>query len=387
MSQFKALPKSTSNVKTNDKKLSTSVQVVLNKVSTIITESSSFIGCTDLSKMKALNDESESNLVKVGGDLIDEIKFYSACNLENLKNFVKKTKINLFSSNGNTSEDGMNSTSEQSLTDKEDTSPKYNTRSSSINNNQNQQKNSQKKHKLIVRNLQIDDAEYLKKLDDNTTSVGQNEDYDSEFSNISKSQDTNIESRSRVRTLKRARTQQSVSNTKKTKQKLQNFIKYSTKTTLTSNSSRSSSSRSSSINEMKNMDSQGLPDCGKAHCRLGCICEALQVTGNTTNTRGSISSNSGSSTSGVSNNNNVTKKNNSITNNYTNNNLNNGDVNGYRDHCGRFECMFECTCTRLLRSTTRNNVRRSSNNSENNSPNSFVSKTKSKKSTKKVFSF
>jgi hypothetical protein len=47
--------------------------------------------------------------------------------------------------------------------------------------------------------------------------------------------------------------------------------------------------------------------------------------------------------------------------------------------------MFECTCTRRLRSTTRN-LRRSSNNSDNNSPNENVSNTKNKKGTsKKVF--
>ncbi|CAF0790096.1 unnamed protein product [Brachionus calyciflorus] len=50
-----------------------------------------------------------------------------------------------------------------------------------------------------------------------------------------------------------------------------------------------------------------MPECGKAYCRLGCICEPSE---------------------------NVKKK-------------------FMKKHCGRFECMFECNCSRRLRSSTR----------------------------------
>jgi hypothetical protein len=383
-------PKTSSSIKANDKKLNTNVQVVISKVSSIVAESSTFIGSIDSTvTTRSMN---MSNKVEVSSDHVDELKFFSAFTLENLKIYVKKTKLNLFTNNGNSSEESTNSTSEQSLTDKEESSPKYNTRSNSINT-QNQQKSSAtKKLKKIERENSISDAEYLKKLDDNTTSGGLNEDYDSEISNIAKELSATKDSISRIRTRRRTSTPQT-SNANTNKNKLQYSIGNSEnsarKRTRSSNSSRSSSSssRSSSSAEMKNIDMQCLPECGKAHCRLGCICEALQATGNATNTRGSISSNSGSSTSGGSSsaNNVATRKNNSITNNHTNNSLNNTDSNGYRDHCGRFECMFECTCTRRLRSTTRN-VRRSSNNSDNNSPNENVSNTKNKKGTsKKVY--
>lgn len=65
-------------------------------------------------------------------------------------------------------------------------------------------------------------------------------------------------------------------------------------------------------------------ECGKLHCRLGCICA------------------------------------NGITANVNSNTPANGK------HCGRYECMFECTCVRRLRSTSRllNNTNSTNSNAK-----------------------
>lgn len=79
----------------------------------------------------------------------------------------------------------------------------------------------------------------------------------------------------------------------------------------------------------------GLPKCGKEYCRLGCICDN-QSQNNSNNNR-NVS---------ISNKNRVVKQN-------QNSSHNNSSNNSNSQHCGRYECMFECSCSRRLRSTTR----------------------------------
>ena len=85
-------------------------------------------------------------------------------------------------------------------------------------------------------------------------------------------------------------------------------------------------------------------ECEKDHCRLGCICDSLK----------SFNTNNFSSKINISD----EKQNFSNANKFQNkvniSNLTNKGNNGiYRDHCGRIECMFECSCLRRLRSSTR----------------------------------
>jgi hypothetical protein len=66
-----------------------------------------------------------------------------------------------------------------------------------------------------------------------------------------------------------------------------------------------------------------LSECGKAHCRLGCICDALlQYEDNETN--------------------------------YTSDTNDSGRRVLEREHCGKVECMFVCNCARRLRSSNEN---------------------------------
>lgn len=88
-----------------------------------------------------------------------------------------------------------------------------------------------------------------------------------------------------------------------------------------------------------------LPQCGKIHCRLGCICEKFD------NSKKSV----------------------------------------HGKHCGRIECMFECNCARKLRSSTRTNKDHGTNKTSSSgsicsrsSSNSSTCLRKSKRSKNKV---
>ncbi len=85
-------------------------------------------------------------------------------------------------------------------------------------------------------------------------------------------------------------------------------------------------------------------ECGKDHCRLGCICDSLTNYNINNSINKIIVSNE--------------KQNSSNFNSFCNkvnisNLINNGNCGIFRDHCGRIECMFECSCLRRLRSATR----------------------------------
>lgn len=58
-------------------------------------------------------------------------------------------------------------------------------------------------------------------------------------------------------------------------------------------------------------DLSDLPECGKAHCKLGCICDDEEEDASTSDTN---------------------------------------ESGRQREHCGKVECMFVCNCTRKLRS-------------------------------------
>ena len=85
-----------------------------------------------------------------------------------------------------------------------------------------------------------------------------------------------------------------------------------------SNKNSEESNRSSviwkpTINKVSNSTKNlSLPECGQKYCQLGCICESILNTGSASQAD-----------------------------------------EAKKSHCGRIECMFECNCTRKLRSSTR----------------------------------
>lgn len=107
----------------------------------------------------------------------------------------------------------------------------------------------------------------------------------------------------------------------------------------TSSSKRNGDSASDDDEIMVWEPNANSPTCGKAHCRLGCICppdefssqqqtsqqQQQQQTSSSPVSNKSTASSSSSATSMQS------------------------------QHCGRYECMFECLCSRRLRSSTRSN--------------------------------
>lgn len=164
------------------------------------------------------------------------------------------------------------------------------------------------KSKRKETNNEFYDSNYLKKLDDNlmANDIQEDEQFDEEEDSF------NDDSKSMIwqPTIK--------SDLDKHKQ-----IKKERNISITSRSIYSSSPGSLSPD-------YSLPECGKAHCKLGCICDAIST---------SINDQSSCSPTHFKSKNIFLK--------------NDDTETMYRDHCGRFECMFECNCSRRLRSSTR----------------------------------
>jgi hypothetical protein len=88
--------------------------------------------------------------------------------------------------------------------------------------------------------------------------------------------------------------------------------------------------------ELQSNMANSLPECGKAHCKLGCICDNLTEEPNASLANNSLifisSSEDSASPSFIS-----------------------SKSKAERDHCGRVECMFDCNCSRKLRKSTLEN--------------------------------
>jgi len=190
--------------------------------------------------------------------------------------------------------------------------------------------------------LEAYEMNYLKKLDDNLLDNDElsslsNEENDSEIDSYNNNNNdskaiiwqttaTEIEKQKQIKKNLLNKKERNISITSSTVSNRSAFSTYS----IRSDSSRCSLSPDHS-----------LPECGKAHCKLGCICDEKS------------SSNLSVSPTPLKNNNNNNKNQNFI-NNTKNDDLDNLSNNyPQRDHCGRFECMFECNCSRRLRSSTR----------------------------------
>jgi hypothetical protein len=186
----------------------------------------------------------------------------------------------------------------------------------------------------IVASNAFDDG-FLKKLDDNLIKIDLNNDINEFFENNSKNNnDGSMIWQPRIKQcyneIKNVPINRSVSIS----------------SSSSSDSSKCSSAKVSSLN---------LIECGNEHCRLGCICDSLlnlNANSNNSSNKTSISNNyskqqrnekSSSKNSSINNHNNINSNSNNAT----------APTGIFRDHCGRFECMFECTCYRRLRSTTR----------------------------------
>ena len=308
---------------------------------------------------------------------VDGLNIYSFMSFDNLKTYAKVNSLNKYECNSSLNEklidvDGSTSPSsnDNDTSSNAKTSKTYNTRSrlnktpktQDINNETNSN-NSNSNQAWLVRQFGNED-DYLKRLDDNLTNEDNN-------SSIIGDNDEEIEPEEDADTEENNETEKNTAynllNTRSRSVKSSNVIWQPTisKAGLKSNNnltnktkmnkrslSSSGSSRSSTSSTQSNNNNNSLPECGKEHCRLGCICEALNLSQNAHNKKSANISNIASSSRGSSNK------------NIFSTGSCNEDSLVYRDHCGRYECMFECTCTRRLRSTTRL-IQQTSQSSEN----------------------
>ena len=103
----------------------------------------------------------------------------------------------------------------------------------------------------------------------------------------------------------------------------------------TSSSKRNGDSTSDDDEIMVWEPNANSPTCGKAHCRLGCICSPDEFSSQPSQQQQQTSSSPVSNKSTASSSSSATSM--------------------QSQHCGRYECMFECLCSRRLRSSTRSN--------------------------------
>jgi hypothetical protein len=286
---------------------------------------------------------------------VDGLNIYSFMSFDNLKTYAKVNSLNKYECNSSLNEklidvDGSASPSsnDNDTSSNAKTSKTYNTRSK-LNktpktqdiNSETNSNNSNSNQAWLVRQFGNED-DYLKRLDDNLTNEDNNssiiddndeeaereEDADTEENNeTEKNTAYNLNTRSRSVKSSNVIWQPTISKAGLKNNNPTNKTKMNKRSLSSSGSSRSSTSSTQSNNS--------LPECGKEHCRLGCICEALNLS---TNAHSKKSANISSISSSK---------------NIFSTGSSNEDSLVYRDHCGRYECMFECTCTRRLRSTTR----------------------------------
>jgi len=246
-------------------------------------------------------------------DFIDDISIYSFYDIESLKSYVKLNNLLQYENNKNNNNGSSSSSSDATNEPTRNSKGKF------------------QKNKKLIQNDQLDceETNYLKKLDDNLL--------DNDDLNISNNEDENNSQDSFKSSMIWQPTIKSTEQFETQKQLRKRTLKERnisiTSSTFSAYSHYSESSRSSLSPD------RSLPECGKAHCRLGCICDAI-----------SSSNNDNSSSSPTPSKNYYVAKSNEDAAAPTE-----LSAAGHhqRDHCGRFECMFECNCTRRLRSSTR----------------------------------